>query len=430
MWKCAGAPAKLEIRNQKLENSMKNKTDKTALRYIIALSLFPLWGLGGSLWGLGNLFAQDSLSHILEAIEQNNTTLKALREQTQSEQLENKTGVFLAGPEVDINYLWGNPVSVGNRTDITIRQSFDIPAITGMKTRAAGQQNRLLDCQYRINRLAVLAEAKQYCNEIIYRNALLKTLATRLEHAETIAGSYRERLGKGDATLPELNKALLNLAAARGTIARVELERTAWLDELARLNGGAAVPLNDDDYGEQPLPADFEEWFAGIAATHPALAYAEQQVTLRKQQVTLQKALLLPVFSAGYMSERVTGQQYRGVSVGISLPLWENKNRVKQARAAVSAAEGQEADQRQQLYGQLYAAYRRAASLKALADDYRNALATLNNTTLLKKALDAGEISLLEYLLALEGYYATVNNALEAERDYRQALTVLLSNSG
>jgi outer membrane protein TolC len=380
------------------------------------------------------LFAQDSLSRaplevsrVLEAIEQNNTALKALREQTRAEQLENKTGIFLANPEVDVNYLWGSPVSIGNRTDITVRQSFDIPTLTGMKARTAGQQNRLLDGQYRINRLAVLAEAKRYCNEIIYRNALLKMLAERLEHAQTIAGSYRERLDKGDATLPELNKALLNLTAARGNIARVELERTAWLDELARLNGGAALPLGDDRYGEQPLPADFEEWFAGVAATHPALAYAGQQVTLRKQQVTLQKALSLPVFSAGYMSERVVGQQYRGVSVGISLPLWENKNRVKQARAAVSAAEGQQADQRQQLYGQLYAAYRRAAGLKALAGDYRSALATLNNTALLKKALDAGEISLLEYLLELELYYTTVNNALEAERDYRQALDELLN---
>ncbi|MDR3134046.1 MAG: TolC family protein [Prevotellaceae bacterium] len=362
----------------------------------------------------------------LHSIEQNNTTLKALREKTGARQIENSTGIFLPGPEVEVNYLWGSPAATGNRTDIAVRQRFDIPTLAGMKARAARQQNSLLDLQYRSDRLAILTEAKQYCNEIIYRNALLKELSIRLEHAQTIAKSYRERLDKGDATILEHNKALLNLATAKGEIARIEMERTALLEELARLNGGIPLSLNDDRYDEQPLPADFEKWFAQLAQQHPALAYAQQQVTLRKQEVTLQKALSLPTLSAGYMSETVVGQQYRGLSVGISLPLWENKNRVKQAKAAVSAAEGEQADHYRQLYGRLLTDYRRAAALKALADDYRRALSALHNAALLKKALDAGEISLLDYMLELGLYYTTVNQALAAERDYHQALVAFL----
>ncbi|MDR0582138.1 MAG: TolC family protein, partial [Prevotellaceae bacterium] len=350
-----------------------------------------------------------------------------LQEQTRAAQLENRTGVFLPGPEADINYLWGSPAATGNRTDIAIRQRFDIPALAGMKARIARRQNTLPEWQYRIGRLAILAEARRYCNEIIYRNALLKELSIRMEHARTIADSYRERLERGDASLLEYNKALLNLSAAQGEITRAEVERTALLDELMRMNGGRAIPLDDDRYDEQSLPDDFEEWFAQVAQWHPALAYSRQQVALRKQEVSLQKALSLPAFSAGYMSERTAGQEYRGISVGISLPLWENKNKVKQAKAAVSAAEGAQDDQRRQLYGQLQTACRRAAGLKALADDYRRALSALNNTALLKKALDAGEISLLDYLLELGLYYTTVNNALEAERDYRQALAELNS---
>ena len=390
---------------------------KTTL--IISL-LFPLWGMGDV------LFARSGVPAVLSAIEQNNTALKALQEQTRAAQLENRTGIFLPGPEVEVNYLWGSPAVTGNRTDIAIRQRFDIPALTGMKARVARQQNVLPEWQYRANRLALLAEARQYCNEIIYRNALLKELSARLEHARTIADSYRERLERGDASLLEYNKALLNLSTAQGEITRTEIERTALLDELIRMNGGIALSLDDDCYDEQPLPGDFEEWFAQTAQQHPALAYSRQQVALRKQEVSLQRALSLPAFSAGYMSERVVGQQYQGVSVGISLPLWENKNKVKQAKAAVSAAEGALADRRRQLYGQLQTAYRRATGLKAMAGDYRRALSALNNTVLLKKALDAGEISLLDYMLELGLYYTAVNNALEAERDYQQALAELI----
>jgi hypothetical protein len=44
---------------------------------------------------------------------------------------------------------------------------------------------------------------------------------------------------------------------------------------------------------------------------------------------------------------------------------------------------------------------------------------------LLKKALDAGEISLLTYLMEVEYYYDAINKVLEAERDYELAAAEL-----
>ena len=59
------------------------------------------------------------------------------------------------------------------------------------------------------------------------------------------------------------------------------------------------------------------------------------------------------------------------------------------------------------------------------AETYRKSLSTTNSTELLKKALDAGEISLLNYMVELGLYYNMVNQILEAERDYHKALTEL-----
>lgn len=125
------------------------------------------------------------------------------------------------------------------------------------------------------------------------------------------------------------------------------------------------------------------------------------------------------------MSEKVVGQLYQGFTVGISIPLWENKNRVKQAKVAVSAAESREADRKQQFYSQLQSLYNRANGLKVIAEKYRQSLANVNNTDLLKKALDTGEISLLDYIVEIGLYYTTVNQALEAERDYQKAIAEL-----
>jgi outer membrane protein TolC len=373
------------------------------------------------------LWAQSNLAAVLTAVEQNNTTLRALRDQTDAQQTANRTGIFLPGPEIELNYLWGSPVATGNRTDIAVRQSFDIPTLTGMKARAALRKNDLLALQYRTDRIAILLEAQQYGIALIYCNALKKEWDTRLEHAQTIADSYRERLAKGDANILEHNKALLNLATVQGAIARVEVERTALLAELTRLNGGTAVVVDDVQYDDRQIPPDFEAWFAQSGTKNPAFALAAQTVVLQKQDVALQRAQALPTLSAGYMSERVVGQQYQGISLGLSVPLWENKNRIRQAKAAVRAAESQQADAHRQLYSRLQTAYGRVCGLKALADSYRESLTVSNNALLLQKALDAGEISLLDYLLELGLYYATVDKAWEAERDFQTARAELLA---
>ena len=52
---------------------------------------------------------------------------------------------------------------------------------------------------------------------------------------------------------------------------------------------------------------------------------------------------------------------------------------------------------------------------------YRNSLETVNNTDLLKKALDKGQISILDYIVEIGLYYEVLNRALEAERDYQIA---------
>jgi hypothetical protein len=141
-----------------------------------------------------SLYAQNSVVTVLKAVEENNTTLKALKETTKAQKLENKTGIYLSNPEVEFNYLWGNPSAIGNRTDFNISQTFDIPTITGMKRKMADERNGLVEWQYKAERMNILLETKQYCLELIYLNALKKELEIRLQHAQTIASGYQPGL--------------------------------------------------------------------------------------------------------------------------------------------------------------------------------------------------------------------------------------------
>ena len=372
-----------------------------------------------------NLNAQTNINSLLTSIEENNTTLQSLRESAEAHKLENKTGIYLENPEVGFDYLWGNPSDIGKRTDFSVIQSFDMAIITGMKSKAANKQNVLVDWQYKADRMNILLEAKQYCIDLIYYNALRKELDLRLQHARTIVNGYGDRLNSGDVSRLEYNKAQLNLSSVLGEISRIDVERNALLEQLKRLNGGKDIVLDDDRYDEVLLPPLFDDWFERTAAQNPLLAYARQEVEVSKQQVSLNRMQGLPSLSAGYMSEKVVGEQFQGLSVGISIPLWENKNRVKQAKAAVRAAESRAADSRLQFYNQLQLLYNRTAGLKVATEKYQQSLEMANSTELLKKALDAGEISLLEYMVEMGLYYDTINHVLETERDFQKAFAEL-----
>jgi outer membrane protein TolC len=372
-----------------------------------------------------SLNAQNSVETALRVIEENNKTLKALKETAEAQKLENRTGIYLSNPEIGFNYLWGNPSAIGNRNDLNITQTFDIPTITGMKSKIANERNGLVEWQYKAERMHILLEAKQYCIELIYFNALKKELEIRLQHAKTIAEGYQNRLNSGDANRLEYNKAQLSLSAINGEISRVDVERSALLSQLKRLNGGMDVIMDEYQFSQGQLPLNFDDWYVQAEQKNPILAYIKQEVVVSQKQVSLNKAKGLPTFSAGYMSEKVVGQRVQGLSLGVSVPLWENKNRVKQANATVVAAQSRETDSKQQFYNQLQIQHNRALGLKSTAEAYRKSLALANSTELLKKALDAGEISLLEYMVELGLYYNLVNQTLEAERDYQKALTEL-----
>ncbi len=390
----------------------------TMKKYIILIAVLAL---------TGPVAAQQPIDAVLQQIERNNTTLEALRKQTEADKLQNKTGITLPDPEVSFDYLWGDPSAIGNRKDFGVSQSFDIATIAGSRRRVADAQNGLLDVEYRAGRMAVLLEAKQACIQLIYYNALKAELEQRLAHAQAVADFYDRQLADGNANRLEVNKARLSLSAAQGELRRNEVERANLLSELQRLNGGEPIAFDQAVYAQPVLPQDFEAWYDEAAAANPALAYARQNVELKRREMKLGKLSGLPQISAGYMSELVPESNFRGITLGLSVPLWSNRNRVKQAKAAVVAAELQQKNATVQFYERLRNQYDRTLGLQRTAGEYRKALAELDNTQLLRKALDAGEISLLDYIVELGLYYTTVDEALAAERDYELALTELQS---
>ncbi|MCE5205035.1 MAG: TolC family protein [Porphyromonadaceae bacterium] len=369
--------------------------------------------------------AQNEIEKILQDVEANNTTLQALQKQIDVQKLGNKTGIWLPDPEITFEHLWGTPREIGNQNDFGITQSFDFPTVYGHRNKLAGMENQNLDRLYQSERINILLRAKQIIIKLIYNNALSKDYAQRVENDQIIVDSYQKKFNLGEADAIERNKVYLTLIACANKKEKIDIEREALLNELKSLNGGKKIQYDETNIPLTPLPSNFDEWYATAESKSPALQYLSKKVDISKQQVKVSRAQALPKLSAGYYSERILGEKLQGATIGISIPLWENRNTVKQAKAGILSSESALEDNRNQFYNRLQNLFNQSTGLRDTAQKYRAALSSYSNEPLLKKALDAGEISLLDYLLELEFYYDAFNNMLEAERDYALAVAEL-----
>ncbi len=366
----------------------------------------------------------------LERIEKNNTTLIALRTEAEARKLENRTGITLADPEVGYKHMWEGGEESGNLSELTVTQSIDLATVMGQRTRVAREQNLLIDEEYRMARMEILLDAQLTLVDLAYYNALAAELDRRLGHARRVVEAEHTRLESGDTDALSHNNVLLSLSALEAEEARIEMERNVLIARLTALNGGVTLDNLESLDALENLESldnqDFSSWYAEAEAHLPQLAQARQLSEVRSGELDLVKASHLPSLSATYINERHTvGTRSQGVAVGVSIPLWANKNRVRSARTALQAAEAQQTDAELQLRSAFEQEFTRVKGLHHTAMLYRRALDEANNTALLEKAMDEGYISVLEYLQGIELYYDYLDRSLSADRDYQRALATL-----
>nr|NQU89143.1 TolC family protein [Bacteroidota bacterium] len=386
-------------------------------QFIIALMSIIAFGSG--------LFSQNRIDIILTEIEKNNTTLSALRNSADAEKIGNKTGIYLENPEFGFNYLWGNPSVVGNRIDFSITQTIDFPTAYKYKNQISDTRNEQVELEYEKQRRDLLLKTRLVCYDLVYTNALKSELSKRLIHAQRIANAYKSKYDIGETNILEYNKAQLNLLNTGKELESLEIEKAALLSELIRLNGGLLIEFSESEFQSAVIPVDFEKWYESAEQNNPLLAWLKQEIDISRKQAKLNRAMSLPKLQAGYMSEKIVGEHLQGVTVGLSIPLWENKNTVKHAAAHTIALQSIENDNKLQFYNRLKIFHAKAIALQISVNDYRMNLQAFNNSDLLEKALDKGEINLIEYILELSIYYESVNNLLDLERELNRTLAEL-----
>ena len=365
-----------------------------------------------------------SIDEVLQSVRQNNKMLKAGESQTEALKLQARSENNLADPTVTYSHLWGNHEGMGFTGELVASQAFDFPTLYAQRGKLNQERFRTFDAQQSALRQQILLQTELACMDLIYLNRLQALLDERLHNAEELSRFYDTQLEKGATNIIEVNKIELELLNARNETRQNEAARKAKLEELKALNGGVAIEFTDSVYRSVlEYPVSFEAFQLEALGELPEVNELFWREAAAERQIAVAKNQWLPNLTVGYrMNPSSGGERFNGFIVGVSIPLFSNRNKVKQAKAEHYAANQRLSGVMKTQTAALHQLWTKAGELKKSVDEYATVLEQQNSIALLNKAIQAGQLSMVEYFVNVTTFYQSMQNYLQLQNDYQKTL--------
>lgn len=314
-----------------------------------------------------------------------------------SEVSEARAGNMLADPEVEGEMLF--PQGGGkNRWSVGVTQGFDWPGAYKARSRAADALAELNRAEYREQLSEARYAARRGLIELISATKEARMLREISESADELQAKYRRAWEKGEATILDVNKLSVEAARARSRATAAEEEA-----ERLRIELFNAVPE-----AERPDPAGFSEYplwtlkpydeylHEAMVCSHAKIIAARGKVAEAEGSVA--RSARYPSFSLGYRHAFEDGTHFNGFAVGVGLPVYSRRHTEAAAKARQLMEENTAKQLGNDLSAELRTDYMAAESLAAQMREMGPAVENTDNLRLLRRALDGGELSLLDYL--------------------------------
>lgn len=369
--------------------------------------------------------AQSSIDDALLLIEKNNKMIVSAIQYVKAKGLDYHTGLTPENPFISADYMIGKPVAGGNQFDFQVTQAFDFPTAYGRKKILANNQEELLKIQLDEIVQNTLFDAKVLGLEIIYLNRQKQVLDERISQSETLLANYQHKFELNEITALTLNRAKLQLLQIQTQMRKVKSQIKIKNDHLIEMNGGEEISITATEYPIYNAVPSFDDIHDSIEANDPNLKLLEHQITIHQSEVRLAKSMSLPKLEAGYHYQSVLGQTFNGAHVGISIPLWQQKNTIKAEESFVQHASLQFEEHKLEHFYGIREQYEDYENMKQTLEAYQEVLEGINSEALLLKSLELGEISYITYSLDIQYYYTAYDQLLEIENNYHQAVAQL-----
>lgn len=369
--------------------------------------------------------AQSPFDSILDSIKYNNKTIRLKAKELEERRLNLKSEMNLSNPKVDYDYLKGSPSTAGNQTDLTINQPFDFPTAYIKRKQLLEEQNTEAELALLLVKQEVLLDAKMLLLELIFRNKIQDILLARMKNAQNYLSAYELKFTSGDANILDLNKAKLEMIDVNTKVELNSSEILQLKQKLIELNGGENLNFQLFTYPERVDVPEVEALELEIESQDPIRKLLEQQRVISSKNIEFSKSMALPKIETGYHYQAILGQTFQGVHVGFTIPLWENRNKIKSMQAHLIATESKLDEHKIEHSAEIKQLHEKQRSLKSILAQYEQLLEPEEYSRLLNQAFEFGEISSINYYMEIAYNYTTVYNYLLTEMEYHQAIARL-----
>lgn len=379
--------------------------------------------------GLAGLHAQTgSIERVLKSIEQNNRELQAGEQNTRAEKLDVRNENNLEDPSVSYSRKFGEQDGVGPEMEFAVTQGIDFPTLYAQRRQYGKLQGRALDLQQAVLRRDILLRAKELCLDLIRLNQLKALYGQRLKNAEELNALFDERFEKGDVNILEVNKVKMELMNLRATVAENDAAYRTALQNLLAMNGNMPLEFDETVYPLVPELRSLEQVRDEVMGVDYALKQAQAGSEAARKLVKVNRHGWLPKLEVGYGREGGSDAMLNGFVVGVSVPIFSNRGKVKAARARQAGAELAQEQVAQQVEADIQSLFNEATRLRASMQAYDTGLMD-KTLSALKQAVEAGQLSVLDYYSEAETVYASQEKLVDLENRYQKVIAQLYKNS-
>lgn len=368
-----------------------------------------------------------SIDEILRSIEQNSPELKSQQQATHAAQMEVQTLNNLEDPSVEYSPFFSKGVEGVASSELVVKQGFDFPTLYAARKKQGKLQQEVLNRRNEMNRREVLLRAKTLCLDLIRLNQEQELLEQRKKNAEELLALFNERLEKGDANILEVNKIKMERMNVQTEVAQNAAAHRNALQQLLAMNGNLPLEFACSSYPVLTPVTSYSALYDEVMTTDATLLEADATARAADKELSVNRQNWLPKLEVAYRRNTSLGEKSNGFLVGGSIPLFSKRKRTQIARAQAISAQLQRDDVRLKTEANIQSQFNEIQQLNEAMQAYDIPL--MHQTLdLLKQAVTAGQLSIIDYYVEAEGVYRNLQAYMEIENQYQKLMATVYKN--
>ena len=362
-------------------------------------------------------FAQND---VVNQILSNNIELKSAQKTFEADAQSVRAENNMADPEVEMSYTFDKP---DNGFELSVTEGIEWPGVYAARRNMAKHQISAFEYIYKAKLLEVKENAQLILADITDVNKRINQMNFIIDKERELYKFYSSKEAEGELTIIEMNSLRLDLFDAEAQLKDLLIRKNVLLEDLKAMNGGVTMEIDNafSSY-DQSVLKPLQAYIDSYKANSPEYQAAVQQRYADKQAVKVASMSAFPNFAVGYKFSKEGSASNHGLIVGLSVPLFSSRHKRKAAQRLHEASEFALANQELVDVAKIGAQYSSLLSLQDMIHEFRPIADNDDIYRSLDKALNAGQLSMRDYLIEMRQLQAAKMRLYDMEYNYQTAL--------